>query len=73
MIEGTRVLRVEPRATLSVSVDALLPRFADPSYAYRFGPPPHDLVVATLRREDQVLARAITCRSGSRARGRTSG
>ena len=33
------------------SVEGLLGRFADASYAYRFGPPGHDVVVASLERD----------------------
>ncbi|MET0342509.1 MAG: glycoside hydrolase family 2 protein [Polyangiales bacterium] len=58
VVEGGRALHVPARGALSLPVDALLPRFADATYAYRFGPPPHDLVVATLHRGDEVLARA---------------
>lgn len=34
---------------VDVAVDALLGRFMDTAYAYRFGPPGHDAVVATVR------------------------
>ncbi|HET8902199.1 MAG TPA: hypothetical protein VFM84_09700, partial [Holophagaceae bacterium] len=34
--------------SLSLQADALLPYFADLTYAYRFGPPRHDVVVARL-------------------------
>jgi beta-mannosidase len=40
---------IPARATASVDVDALLGRFYDSAYAYRFGPPGHDVAVATLR------------------------
>ena len=39
---------VGARGSLEVSVDALVGRFVDTTYAYRFGPPGHDVVVATL-------------------------
>jgi beta-mannosidase len=39
---------MEPRGHRRWTVDALLGRFADSSYAYRFGPPPHAAVRARL-------------------------
>ena len=40
-----------PRRRSRVDVEALLGRFADVSWAYRFGPPAQDLIVASLERE----------------------
>ena len=39
---------MEPHGHRRWTVDALLGRFADSSYAYRFGPPPHAAVRARL-------------------------
>ena len=41
-------MTVPARGSVSLSADALLGRFHDVAYAYRFGAPGHDLVVATL-------------------------
>ena len=50
--EGTHDLTVPihvgARGSLELSVDALVGHFTDTTYAYRFGPPGHDVVVATL-------------------------
>lgn len=46
--EGTRRLIIGGGSTIMLSAEELLPGFADISYAYRFGPPNHDVVVATL-------------------------
>jgi beta-mannosidase len=48
-----------PRATLSLPALAGFDGFMDLSYAYRFGPPPCDLVVATLRVAGAVTAQAF--------------
>jgi beta-mannosidase len=40
-------VRLEPRSQRRIAVDDLLGRFWDVAYAYRFGPPQHDVVVAT--------------------------
>jgi beta-mannosidase len=45
---GSVAVTVPARGTEYVDADALLGRFHDVAYAYRFGAPGHDLVVATL-------------------------
>ena len=42
-------VHLEARQATCVVADAVLGRFYDTSYAYRFGPPVHDVAVATLR------------------------
>lgn len=42
-------VRLDPRSRRRLSGDELLGRFRDTAYAYRFGPPQHDVVVATWR------------------------
>jgi beta-mannosidase len=50
-------LTLSPRETLEIPATTLFEGFLDLSYAYRFGPPPHDLVVASLSSpEGQELA-----------------
>jgi beta-mannosidase len=47
------------RRTVSHGVEELLGRFVDASYAYRFGPPGHDVVFAGLERDGAVLSQAF--------------
>ena len=49
---GATRVDVPARGACAHSADALLEGFRDSSYAYRFGPPGHDLVVATLVGDD---------------------
>ena len=49
-------IEIGPRSTWTIGSDELLGEFRDVTYAYRFGPPEHDVVVATLYDE----ARAAT-------------
>ncbi|WCB91426.1 hypothetical protein DSM104299_00097 [Baekduia alba] len=56
--EATTALRLPPHAAEHVNVEGLLGRFLDVSYAYRFGSPAHDTVVATLRVAGAPLAQA---------------
>ncbi|HWH96315.1 MAG TPA: hypothetical protein VNT03_20805 [Baekduia sp.] len=57
--EAVSELHVPPHGTVRANVEDVLGRFADAAYAYRFGPPAHDAVVATLRAPDgDVLAQA---------------
>lgn len=46
---------------IELHADALLAGFADLTYAYRFGPPQQDLIVATMRssHDEQLLAEAF--------------
>ena len=46
--EASTIVSVAPRSTICISADEFLGSFTDVSYAYRFGPPNHDAVVATL-------------------------
>jgi beta-mannosidase len=48
-------LRIDARSTATVAADALFRRFHDTAYAYRFGPPGHDALVATLLDETGVV------------------
>lgn len=48
-----RAIALPPHSSWSLAAEALLGRFVDASYAFRFGPPGHDLVAASLRRESE--------------------
>jgi beta-mannosidase len=45
---GSVTCDVAPRSTMTYEADAILGAFYDTTYAYRFGPPGHDVAVATL-------------------------
>jgi beta-mannosidase len=47
--EASTAVHLPAHGTTTHNVEALIGRFADAAYAYRFGPPAHDAVVATLR------------------------
>ena len=57
-----------PTAALSLDLEALLGRFADASWAYRFGPPAQDLIVASIEREGaggaELLSQAVHLPAG---------
>ena len=62
-------MAVPAHGAIEVAAGALLDGFVDLSYAYRFGPPPADLVVATLRGAGvEVLAEAFHFPAGRPAR-----
>jgi beta-mannosidase len=53
-------VQVPARGTHRIVVDAILGRFHDSAYAYRFGPPGHDVVAATVTdARGQVLSEAF--------------
>jgi len=45
---GARPIEVAPHEALAVRANEVLGRFADVTWAFRFGPPGHDVTVATL-------------------------
>jgi beta-mannosidase len=48
--EGAQVVQIPGHGNRAFGVEALLGRFVDVSWAYRFGPPAQDLVVLSLER-----------------------
>jgi beta-mannosidase len=58
LAEGAVALTPGPRSTTEHDAETVLGRFADITYAYRFGPPAHDLVVVRLtdERDGALLA-----------------
>ncbi len=61
VVGADRELTIEPRGALELSSSELLGRFFDITYAYRFGPPAHDVTVGRLvdAESDVVLAEAF--------------
>jgi beta-mannosidase len=54
--QATRTLTLAPRESRRLEAAALLDLFFDFTYAYRFGPPAHDVVIATLHDDAPVDA-----------------
>jgi beta-mannosidase len=52
LTSATADIQVPARSALTLSAEAVLGRFFDTTYAYRFGPSKHDVVVARLRSAD---------------------
>ena len=46
--DGERTIALTPNSTTAVSIDGMLERFVDLTYAYRFGPPNHELTAITM-------------------------
>jgi beta-mannosidase len=47
--EASRDLRLHAHETMTIGVEEILGRFVDASWAYRFGPPGHDLIICSLQ------------------------
>ena len=52
VMSATRAIEVAPHGYTALGADDVIGRFTDVTYAYRFGPPAHDLVSVTLTRDD---------------------
>ncbi|MEO8154839.1 MAG: glycoside hydrolase family 2 protein [Rhizobacter sp.] len=52
---GEQAVQVAGRSALTLQGDALLAHFFDTTYAYRFGPPQHDVTVARLKAADGTV------------------
>ena len=50
VVGGTIDIEVPPHGSAQHDVEAIVGHWVDASWAYRFGPPPHDAIVATLER-----------------------
>ena len=78
-IEGAaESLDLPAHGQLTRDVEGMLGRFVDASYAYRFGPPEHDVVVASLERVDgrggtELLSQAFAFPAGRPAAIETVG
>ena len=56
---ASRELRLSARESIELSVAEMLEHLFDTTYAYRFGPPTHDLVHAVLEGPDDLLHEAF--------------
>ncbi len=62
---GEVAVEVSPRGSCSLDAEAILGGFRDVTYAYRFSPPAHDAVVATLwSDDDQMLSQVVHLPTG---------
>ena len=60
VMRGQRKVSIAPRSTIAMPDVELWGAFFDPTYAYRFGPPSHDVTIATLASPaGEVLAQAF--------------
>lgn len=50
--KAARVISIEAGQTITIQAEELLGGFYDTAYAYRFGPPKHDVACATLKNAD---------------------
>lgn len=60
MGEATEPLSLAPHSSRTLNLETMLGRFADASWAYRFGPPAQDLVVASLEAESPDGPRLVS-------------
>ena len=63
---------LSPHSSLERDLEAIVGRFADVTYAYRFGEPQQDVVVASLERDGEQLAQAFHYPVGRRPRRRSA-
>ncbi|MGP1673859.1 MAG: glycoside hydrolase family 2 protein, partial [Candidatus Limnocylindrales bacterium] len=56
---GETIVELAPHGTVDHDVEGLIGHFVDAAWAYRFGPPAQDAIVATLERLDGPLERPL--------------
>lgn len=59
VVSGARDLHIEARQTIEVACTDLFGAFFDTNYAYRFGTPSHDVVIAQLIIDGETVAEAF--------------
>ncbi|OIS91844.1 glycoside hydrolase family 2 protein [Brucella cytisi] len=59
VVSGRRDLSIASRSAITIAATDLFGAFFDVTYAYRFGPPAHDVTVARLKRNDITIAEAF--------------
>ncbi len=64
-VDGAReTLELAPHSVCGRDVEAMLGRFADVGWTYRFGPPAHDVIAVSLERDDELLGQAFRFPAG---------
>jgi len=65
LVDEARVpIEVAPHATVEHDAETLLGRWADAAYAYRFGPPAHDVMLAALEQGGELRSQALRFPAG---------
>lgn len=59
VVSGARDLHIEARQTIEIPCTDLFGAFFDTNYAYRFGPPSHEVVVVRLVLGEETMAEAF--------------
>lgn len=59
VVSGHRDLSLTARSGVTIPATELFGAFFDTTYAYRFGPPAHDVTVARLKRSEATIAEAF--------------
>jgi len=73
LVDEARVpIAVPPRTTVEHDAETVLGRWADAAYAYRFGPPAHDVVLAALEQDGQLRSQALRFPAGRPVLPRTA-
>jgi beta-mannosidase len=71
--EALEPLELEGHGAHESNVETLLGHFVDAAWAYRFGPPAQDLVVASVEREGDLLAQSVRFPAGRPAAAEPAG
>jgi beta-mannosidase len=71
--EALEPLELEGHGAHESNVETLLGQFVDAAWAYRFGPPAQDLVVASVERDGDLLAQSVRFPAGRPAAAEAPG